>query len=49
MLTYRLEAGTGEVMAKELILKNNKLTLAQANCQAVGSAQLQDISEMLNI
>ena len=49
MLTYRLETGPGEVITKELILKNNKLILAQANCQAVGSAQLQDISEMLNI
>ena len=47
MLWQRMQAGTGEVVAKELGLRHGKLALAQANCQAMGAAQLQDISEML--
>ena len=49
MLGKRMEAGTGEVMAKELGLRDSKLTFAHANCQALGPAQLQDVSEMLNM
>ena len=41
-----MEARTGEVMTQELGLQDCKLTFAQANCQAVGVAQLQDFSEM---
>ena len=44
-----MEAGTGEAMTKELSLWNSKLTLAQANREAMDAAQLQDVSEMLNI
>ena len=49
MLEERAEAGTGEAMTQELGLGNSELTFAQANCQAVDSAQLQDFSEMLNM
>ena len=42
MLGKRIEAGTGEAMAQELSLRDCKLTFAQA----VGVAQLQDVSEM---
>ena len=45
----RMEDGTGEAMAKELGLGDCKLTFAQANRQAMDMAQLQDISEMLNM
>ena len=31
------------------VLGDGKLTLAQANCQAMGMAQLQEVSEMLNM
>ena len=48
MLRERMEAGTGEVRAQELGLGDGKLTLAQANHQAMGTA-LQDVSEMLNM
>ena len=48
ILLERIEAGTGEALAQELGLGDGELTLAQANCQAMGSAQLQDVSEMLN-
>ena len=44
-----VEAGTGEAMTKELSLRNSKLTFAQANCQAMGTAELQDVSEILNM
>ena len=49
MLGKRMEAGTGEAMAKEIGLRDSKLTFAQANHQAMGTAQLQDFSEMLNM
>ena len=45
----RMEDGTGEAMAKELGLRDCKLSFAQANCQAMGTAQFQDVSEMLNM
>ena len=45
MLGKRMEAG----MAKELGLWDSKLTLPQANSQAMATAQLQDISEILNM
>ena len=45
----RMETGTGETVSKELSLGNCKLTLAQANRQAMDSAQLQNVAEMLNI
>ena len=41
VLWERMEAGTGEVMAQGLSLRDGKLTLAQANCQAMGTAQLR--------
>ena len=49
VLLERMEAGTGEAMAKELCPGNGKLTLAQANCQAMDTAQLQEILEMMNM
>ena len=42
-------AGTGEFVSKELGLRHGKLALAQANHQAMGRAQLQDVTEMLNM
>ena len=45
----RVQARTGEAVAKELSLRHGKLSLAQANCQAMGVAQLQDVTEMLNM
>ena len=44
-----MKTGTGEAMAQELSLGNGKFTLAQANRKTMDSAQLQDISEMLNM
>ena len=41
VLWERMEAGTGEVMAQGLSLRDGKLTLAQANRQAMGTAQLR--------
>ena len=49
MLLERAETGTGEAMAKELGLADGKLTLAQATCQTMDTAQLKDVSEMLNM
>ena len=49
MLGKRMEARTGEGMAKKISLWDSKLTFSQANCQVVGTAQLQDVSEMLNM
>ena len=49
VLGQRMQARTGEAVAKELGLRHGKLALAKANCQAMGVAQLQDVSEMLNI
>ena len=49
MLGKRMEAGAVEAMAKELGLWDIKLTLPQANSQAMATAQLQDISEILNM
>ena len=49
MLGKRKEARTGEVMAKKLSLRDSKLIYAQANGQAMGTLQLQDVSEMLKM
>ena len=49
VLGQGIQAGTGEAVPKELSLRHCKLTLAKANCQAMGAAQLQDASEMLNM
>ena len=49
MLGKRMEAGTGEAMAKELGLWDSKLTFTQANGQAMGMAQLQNVLEMQNM
>ena len=37
MLGERTEFGAGEMMSQELSLRHSKLTLAQANCQAMRS------------
>ena len=42
-----MQTRTGEAGAEDLGLGNGKLALAQANGQAMDSAQLQDISKML--
>ena len=44
-----MEARTGEVIAQELSFGHSKLTFAQVNHQAMDSAQLQDVSEILNM
>ena len=49
MLEERTETRPGEMVAQELSLRDSKLTFAQANRQAMGKAQLQDISEVLNM
>ena len=49
MLLKRVEARASESMAQELGLRDGKLALAQTNHQAMGLAQLQDVSEMLNM
>ena len=49
MLGERTETGAGEIVSQDLSLGDGKLTFAQANCQAIGLAQLQDILEVLNI
>ena len=49
VLWERVEAGTGEAMTQELDLRDSKLTFALANHQAMSTAQLQEVSEMLNM
>ena len=49
VLGQGVKAGTGESVSQELGLRHGKLELAQANRQAMGTAQLQDIMEMLNM
>ena len=49
VLLEKVETGTGEAMAKELGLGDCKLTFAQANRQTMDTAQLQDVSEMMNM
>ena len=49
VLWQRVKALTGESVSKELGLRHGKLALVQANCQAMGAAQLQDVTEMLNM
>ena len=44
-----VKAGAGETMAQELGFRDGEFTLAQAYCQAMGAAQLQDVREMLNM
>ena len=43
VLWERMEARAGEAMTQELSIGDSKLTFAQANRQAMGMAQLQDI------
>ena len=42
VLRKGMQAGTGETVTQELGFRDCKLTLAQANRQAVGAAQLQE-------
>ena len=49
VLGERMETGAGETTTQELSFGDGKLTLAQADCQAMGAAQLQDVLEMLNM
>ena len=49
MLKESAEARTGETMTQELGFGNPELTFTQANLQAMDSAQLQEVSEMLNM
>ena len=49
MLGERTQTGTGEMVSKELSLRYSELTFAQANRQAISLAQVQGISEMLNM
>ena len=49
MLGERAETRTGEMVSKELSLRYSKFIFAQANCQAMSSAQVQDISEIQNM
>ena len=46
MLGERMETGTGEMVSQELSLRHRKFTFAQADRQAMGSAQVQDILEI---
>ena len=49
VLGQRMKPGTGESVSKELCLRHGEFALAQANCQAMGAAKLQDVTEMLNM
>ena len=49
MLGERAETGTGEMVSQELSLGHSKFTFSQADRQAMGGAQVQDISEILNM
>ena len=49
VLGKRVKAGTRESVSQELCFRYGKLTLAQAYCQAMSMAQLQDVTEMLNM
>ena len=49
VLGQRMQTRIGEAEAKELGLRHSKLTIAQANPQAMGAVQLQDVTEMLNM
>ena len=44
-----LQVQPGETVSQELGFRHGKLTLAQAYGQAMGAAQLQNVSEMLNM
>ena len=45
VLVQMMKTSTGESVAKELGLRQRELTLVQANHQAMGAAQLQDVTE----
>ena len=47
VLRKRVQARTRETVSQELGFRDGKLTLAQANHQAMSAAQLQDVREML--
>ena len=49
VLGQGMKARTGELVWQELGLRQGELALAQANRQAIGVAQLQDVMEMLNM
>ena len=49
VLGERVETGVGEMVSQELSLGHSKFTFAQANRQAMSSAQVQDILEILNM
>ena len=49
VLGQGVKAGTGESVSQELGLRHCKLPFAQANRQVMGTAQLQDVMEMLNM
>ena len=49
MLGERTEAGTGEMVSQEFSLGHSKFTFAQADGQAMGTLQVQDILEILNM
>ena len=49
VLGQRMQASTGEFVSKELGFRHGELALAQVNFQAMGVAQLQDVTEMLNM
>ena len=44
-----MEPGTGEAVSEELSFGNCKLTLAQADGQAMDPAQLHGVMKMLNM
>ena len=49
VLGQGVKAGTGESVSQELGFRHGELAFAQANRQAMGAAQLQDVMEMLNM
>ena len=49
MLRERTVSGAGEMMSQEIGLVDGKLTFSQANRQAMSMAQIQDVSEVLNM
>ena len=49
VLGKRVQAGTGESVSKKFGFRYGKLTLAQAYRKAMSAAQLQDVTEMLNM
>ena len=49
VLGKRVKAGTGESVSQEFCFRHGELTLAQAYRPAMGAAQLQDVTEMMNM